>query len=74
VSGLEFLAALGLYEVPIFGVVITGSRGVLLMGWKCTPQTLNFIIDRNLASFDIKEPLGAFHFAVIVNRIYRQAQ
>lgn len=34
ITGLEFLASIGITDFPVWGIVTAGSKGVILMAWK----------------------------------------
>ena len=52
VSSLRFLAALGLTEEPVFGLIVNGTRGAVTMAWQknkvCTVPCLFTITENSL--------------------------
>ncbi|KJA22136.1 hypothetical protein HYPSUDRAFT_215946 [Hypholoma sublateritium FD-334 SS-4] len=83
VSGIESLRALGITDFPIYGMVMTGSRASIMMGWHSMKEInqldpnreaairgCNILMDQYLVSFDLREPLDAYRFAISIHRIY----
>ncbi|KAL4061822.1 hypothetical protein J3A83DRAFT_4115705, partial [Scleroderma citrinum] len=74
VSALRFLEALGITGQPVFGLVTKGAEGSILMAWLSGKTEKIYIIDRNVKTFDLTNPLDAFQFATILVRLSQHAQ
>jgi hypothetical protein len=86
VSALRFLAALSITEQPVFGLVVNGRLGAVIMAWQkseaCTlsVHTVSessqgiqkiYIMERNIRHYDISDPLQAFQFVSVLLRLTR---
>ncbi|KAL4063391.1 hypothetical protein V8B97DRAFT_1992062 [Scleroderma yunnanense] len=74
VSAVRFLEALGITDQPVFGLVTKGAEGSILMAWLSGKTEKIYIIDRNVKTFDLTNPLDAFQFATILVRLSQHAQ
>ncbi|KAJ3511813.1 hypothetical protein NLJ89_g3890 [Agrocybe chaxingu] len=86
VAAVESLSALGVYDFPVFGFTMGGTRAWVLMAWKSTkvvePEKVAswpscsgyYIMDHNLTSFDISVPTEALQFAITLYRINQHQQ
>ncbi|KAF9481604.1 hypothetical protein BDN70DRAFT_991760 [Pholiota conissans] len=88
ISVVEFLDSVGIAEVPVYGLVVSGSRVSIMMVWHSTKSMVhtddpalankafgfNCIIDENIVTLDIAEPLDAYHFATVMHRIFLAGQ
>ncbi|KAL4063323.1 hypothetical protein J3A83DRAFT_4106855, partial [Scleroderma citrinum] len=74
VSALRFLEALGITGQPVFGLVTKGAEGSILMAWLSGKTEKIYIMDRNVRTFDLTNPLDAFQFATILVRLSQHAQ
>ncbi|KAF9481600.1 hypothetical protein BDN70DRAFT_919689 [Pholiota conissans] len=72
VSGVELLFSIGISEFPVYGLVVSGSRVSIMMENKAFG--FNCIIDENIVTLDIAEPLDAFHFATVMHHIFLAGQ
>ncbi|KAF9481620.1 hypothetical protein BDN70DRAFT_919700 [Pholiota conissans] len=84
ISAVEFLVSLGVVEFPVYGLVVCGSHVSIMMAYHSRKTIFpndppseddfssgfNVLIDENLVSFNIAEPLDAYRFAMVVHRIY----
>ncbi|KJA16493.1 hypothetical protein HYPSUDRAFT_291017 [Hypholoma sublateritium FD-334 SS-4] len=83
VSGVESLRALGVTDFPVYGLVAAGSRASIMMAWHSTKAITpsdrpkedmkygcNILIDQNLVSFDLGEPLDTYRLAISLHRIH----
>ncbi|RDB29891.1 hypothetical protein Hypma_014044 [Hypsizygus marmoreus] len=71
-AAITFLATLQITEQPVFGLVTCGSKGTVIMCWKFKEQI--YIMERNMRTFDISEPLQAFHLATFLLRLAKWSQ
>ncbi|KAL4070294.1 hypothetical protein J3A83DRAFT_3170304 [Scleroderma citrinum] len=74
VSAVRFLEALNITDQPVFGLVTKGAEGSILMAWLSGETKKIYIIDRNVKTFDLTNPLDAFQFATILVRLSKHAQ
>ncbi|KAL4061991.1 hypothetical protein J3A83DRAFT_4114288, partial [Scleroderma citrinum] len=74
VSAVRFLEALGITDQPVFGLVTKGAEGSIFMAWLNGKTEKIYIIDRNVKTFDLTNPLDAFQFATILVRLSQHAQ
>ncbi|KAF9236662.1 hypothetical protein BU15DRAFT_49781 [Melanogaster broomeanus] len=72
VSALSFLKALGVDDQPVFGLVVSGARGALVMAWQDDEKY--FIMERNVRHYDITDTMNAFQFATVLVRLAKHAQ
>ncbi|KAK7046786.1 hypothetical protein R3P38DRAFT_3422496 [Favolaschia claudopus] len=76
-SVVAFYSALGVEDHPFYCLVTTGKLGFVLMAWKSSQSRLVmrskqqtiFLMDRNLAVFDISIPFGTSSFAAFLLRL-----
>ncbi|EED77270.1 predicted protein [Postia placenta Mad-698-R] len=59
-SAARFMEAIGIIEFPIFSVLLDGPLAVLATTW---------VKDGHMASFDVSNALGAWHYATVMVRI-----
>ncbi|KAG2070359.1 hypothetical protein BDR04DRAFT_1118400 [Suillus decipiens] len=69
VSAVTFLSEFGLTDKPIFGLVVDGTLGAITMAWKTNNQI--YIMERNVRYYDIRDPLQALQFVLILLRLTR---
>ncbi|KAH7923387.1 hypothetical protein BV22DRAFT_1093049 [Leucogyrophana mollusca] len=69
VSSLKFLEAIGITNQPIFGLVVSGTKGVLWLAWSNGQKT--FIMERNVRQYDLQDPLQTFQLAIFLSRLSR---
>ncbi|EED77611.1 predicted protein [Postia placenta Mad-698-R] len=58
------MEAIGIAEFPIFSVLSDGPLAVLATTW-----VKDGIFERHMASFDVSNALGAWHYASVMARI-----
>ncbi|EED77609.1 predicted protein [Postia placenta Mad-698-R] len=66
-SAARFLEAIGIVEFPIFSVLSDGPYTVLATTW--VKDGIVQIFERHMVSFDVSNPLGAWHYATVMARI-----
>ncbi|KAL1731526.1 hypothetical protein EV714DRAFT_271557 [Schizophyllum commune] len=74
VSAVQLLATIGIYNMPVYGLVTDGPVGVVLTAWgvrtECTPLPFKIMIaDKNAPTFDITNPIQALRFASFLIRL-----
>ncbi|KAH7918445.1 hypothetical protein BV22DRAFT_1041778 [Leucogyrophana mollusca] len=69
VSSLKFLEAIGITNQPIFGLVVSCTKGVLWLAWSNGQKT--FIMERNVRQYDLQDPLQTFQLAIFLFRLSR---
>ncbi|KAH7905544.1 hypothetical protein BJ138DRAFT_1228738 [Hygrophoropsis aurantiaca] len=72
VSSLKFLATLEITDQPVFGLVVNGTVGTILMSWQKGEKI--YIMERNVRSYNICDPLQAFHFVTVILRLRRHGK
>ncbi|GBE87639.1 hypothetical protein SCP_1103160 [Sparassis crispa] len=73
VASVTFLAALGIEGYPVFTLITNGKVGAVLLSWQSQGKKKKiYIIERNVCTFDLADPLQAFHFATFLVRLRRQ--
>ncbi|GBE90005.1 hypothetical protein SCP_1800270 [Sparassis crispa] len=73
VASVTFLAALGIEGYPVFALVTNGKVGAVLLSWQSPGMKKKiYIIERNVCTFDLGDPLQAFHFATFLVRLRHQ--
>ncbi|KAH7882402.1 hypothetical protein F5I97DRAFT_356980 [Phlebopus sp. FC_14] len=74
VSATAFLANIGITDYPVFTLTADGPIGALGMAWFSKALKRTFIMERNVVTFDIAQPLGAFHFACTMLKLARHSE
>ncbi|KAF9233412.1 hypothetical protein BU15DRAFT_66597 [Melanogaster broomeanus] len=72
VSSLRFLTAIDMADQPVFGLVTSGTCGALTMAWKHKEKI--FILERNVKTYDIADPMHAFQLALVIVRLAKLGQ
>ncbi|KAG0703493.1 hypothetical protein DFH29DRAFT_803492, partial [Suillus ampliporus] len=72
VSAIMFLSALGITDTPVFGLIVSGTRGAITIAWK--KEEGIYIMDRNVRHYDITDPLQALQLVSILLRLARHGQ
>ncbi|TFY81689.1 hypothetical protein EWM64_g2320 [Hericium alpestre] len=68
VAAVDFYAAVGIKEYPVFGLAVHGSIGNVIMAWKAENGTIH-ILERNIRKFDLANPIQAVMFAFFLLRL-----
>ncbi|KAJ7077154.1 hypothetical protein B0H15DRAFT_569586 [Mycena belliarum] len=68
-SVISYYAALGIENYPFYGLVTSGTRGAILMGWKSQEQKKIYLMERSIYQYDISSPAQAFQFATFLLRL-----
>ncbi|KAH7882404.1 hypothetical protein F5I97DRAFT_1909968 [Phlebopus sp. FC_14] len=74
VSATAFLASVGVAEYPVFTLTIDGPIGILSMAWFSRKHQMTFVLDRNVVTFDISQPLEAFHFVCTMAKLVNHSK
>ncbi|KZT20948.1 hypothetical protein NEOLEDRAFT_1244908 [Neolentinus lepideus HHB14362 ss-1] len=85
VAGSKFLAHLGVYDFPVFGLVTDGARGAVSCTYTSPPEKkegarstkaplleTTRVTEGNARIFDISTPLGAFHFSTFLCMLVKE--
>ncbi|KIJ61478.1 hypothetical protein HYDPIDRAFT_159531 [Hydnomerulius pinastri MD-312] len=72
VAAVTFLAALGIEEYPVYGLVTNGNVGAVLLSWKSPASKNIYIMERSIRTFDLSSPIEAFQFATFLLRLKDQ--
>ncbi|KAH7885684.1 hypothetical protein F5I97DRAFT_1874334 [Phlebopus sp. FC_14] len=73
-AAASFLAAVGITEFPVFGLLTDGCKGVITCAWAETESDIQCvrIAERNGVVFDLSDPLSAFQYAVFLCKLAHQ--
>ncbi|KAH7885681.1 hypothetical protein F5I97DRAFT_1874317 [Phlebopus sp. FC_14] len=73
-AAASFLAAVGITEFPVFGLLTDGCKGVITCAWAETESDTQCvrIAERNGVVFDLSDPLSAFQYAVLLCKLAHQ--
>ncbi|KIJ61469.1 hypothetical protein HYDPIDRAFT_42675 [Hydnomerulius pinastri MD-312] len=69
VAAVTFLAALGIEEYPVYGLVTNGNVGAVLLSWKSPASKNIYIMERSIRTFNLSRPIEAFQFAAFLLRL-----
>jgi len=69
VSVVTHLATLGIKGFAVFGLLTSGKKGGILMAWQSKIDDIIYIIERNICTFDLSNPIEAFQFATFLIRV-----
>ncbi|KAI4519955.1 hypothetical protein K523DRAFT_222401, partial [Schizophyllum commune Tattone D] len=72
ISAVQNLASVGIYDMPVYGLVTDGPIGAVLTAWGVRHKTNRlqiYIADRNAPTFDIRNPIQALRFASFLIRL-----
>ncbi|THH19365.1 hypothetical protein EW146_g1771, partial [Bondarzewia mesenterica] len=69
VSAVTFLAAIGITDYPVFGLIADDAEGVVTAAWYSETQDKIYIIERNVCKFILTNPLEVFYFATFLVRL-----
>ncbi|THH14417.1 hypothetical protein EW146_g5906 [Bondarzewia mesenterica] len=69
VSAVTFLAAVGITNYPVFGLVTDGAEGVVTLAWYSETQDKIYVMERNVCKLLLSSPLHAFQFATFLVRL-----
>ncbi|KAG5636471.1 hypothetical protein H0H81_007889 [Sphagnurus paluster] len=76
VTAVSFMAALGIYAQPVFGILTCGTVASVMCTWYSIasgPQIYMFDKHR-IARYDISRPLDCLHFAAFILRLRQEAE
>ncbi|KAI0343410.1 hypothetical protein BDW22DRAFT_1355841 [Trametopsis cervina] len=73
VSGVHFLAAIGIREWPVYGLVTNGSEGAVIMASMSQYGAVH-VFDRNPISFDLSKALDVYRFATFLLRLRAKSE
>ncbi|THH13655.1 hypothetical protein EW146_g6587 [Bondarzewia mesenterica] len=74
VSAVTFLAAVGITNYPVFGLITDGADGVVTVAWYSEKQDKIYVMERNVCKFILTSPLHAFQFATFLVRLRQYNQ
>ncbi|THH12590.1 hypothetical protein EW146_g7549, partial [Bondarzewia mesenterica] len=74
VSAVTFLAAVGITNYPVFGLITDGADGVVTLAWYSEKQDKIYVMERNVCKFILTSPLHAFQFATFLVRLRQYNQ
>ncbi|THH03999.1 hypothetical protein EW146_g10296, partial [Bondarzewia mesenterica] len=69
-----FLAAVGITNYPVFGLITDGADGVVTLAWYSEKQDKIYVMERNVCKFILTSPLHAFQFATFLVRLRQYNQ
>ena len=58
ISGVNFLAALGIISVPVYGLVTTGMQGTIMVAWKSRELAPAGVVDAKVCSSSTNSQLS----------------
>ncbi|KAI0085166.1 hypothetical protein BDY19DRAFT_997051 [Irpex rosettiformis] len=67
----NYLAALGWYDVHVFGLVSNGTKAAVIQAWTAKGPNENrppevYITERNTCAFNLSEPFDVLHYALFL--------
>ncbi|KAJ7739606.1 hypothetical protein B0H16DRAFT_1694514 [Mycena metata] len=69
VSVVMFYAALGIDDHAFYCLMTSGAVCKVYMAWKSSQRQATYLVERNIRSFDISVPMGAFQLAALLLRL-----
>ncbi|KAK0476878.1 hypothetical protein IW261DRAFT_1594949 [Armillaria novae-zelandiae] len=68
-ASVRFLASLGVTKQAVFALATDGVHGAVLMGWCSSDSERVYIVERNVRTFDISQPIEVYHFVTVLLRL-----
>ncbi|KAK0476876.1 hypothetical protein IW261DRAFT_335908 [Armillaria novae-zelandiae] len=68
-ASVRFLAGLGVTKQAVFALATDGVHGAVLMGWCSSDSERVYIVERNVRTFDISQPIEVYHFVTVLLRL-----
>ncbi|KZP28935.1 hypothetical protein FIBSPDRAFT_1039281 [Athelia psychrophila] len=69
IASVTFLASIGIKGHRVFGLATNGPKGGVLMAWWATEDDKIYIIERDIYTFNISNPIDAVRFAIFLIRL-----
>ncbi|KZP28936.1 hypothetical protein FIBSPDRAFT_947334 [Athelia psychrophila] len=69
IASVTFLASIGIKDHRVFGLATNGPKGGVLMAWWATKDDRIYIIERDIYTFNISNPIDAVQFAIFLLRL-----
>ncbi|KAJ3475516.1 hypothetical protein NLI96_g11788 [Meripilus lineatus] len=68
-TSVLFLAHLGIFDHAVFGLVVEGMIGFLIMAWKSKSKDAIFIIEHNVKQFNLTNILQVYELMIFLQRL-----
>ncbi|KAK0240785.1 hypothetical protein EDD85DRAFT_1019739 [Armillaria nabsnona] len=68
-ASVRYLASLGVTKQAVFALVTDGVKGAILMAWCSSDSERVYIVERNVRTFDISQPIEVYHFVTVLLRL-----
>ncbi|KAK0505254.1 hypothetical protein EDD18DRAFT_1399318 [Armillaria luteobubalina] len=68
-ASVRYLASLGVTKQAVFALTTDGVEGVILMAWCSSDSERVYIVERNVRTFNISQPIEVYHFVTVLLRL-----
>ncbi|KAK0476875.1 hypothetical protein IW261DRAFT_1566937 [Armillaria novae-zelandiae] len=68
-ASVRYLASLGVTKQGVFALATHGVEGAVLMAWCSSDSERVYIVERNVRTFDISQPIEVYHFVTVLLRL-----
>ncbi|KAK0225430.1 hypothetical protein IW262DRAFT_1456510 [Armillaria fumosa] len=68
-ASVRYLASLGVTKQAVFALTTDGVEGAVLMAWCSSDSERVYIVERNVRTFNISQPIEVYHFVTVLLRL-----
>ncbi|PBK95368.1 hypothetical protein ARMGADRAFT_1062007 [Armillaria gallica] len=68
-ASVRYLASLGVTKQGVFALATDGVEGAILMAWCSGDSERVYIVERNVRTFNISQPIEVYHFVTVLLRL-----
>ncbi|KAK0225428.1 hypothetical protein IW262DRAFT_686231 [Armillaria fumosa] len=68
-ASVRYLASLGVHKQAVFALTTDGVEGAVLMAWCSSDSERVYIVERNVRTFNISQPIEVYHFVTVLLRL-----
>ncbi|KAK0505253.1 hypothetical protein EDD18DRAFT_329829 [Armillaria luteobubalina] len=68
-ASVRYLASLGVTKQAVFALATDGVEGAILMAWCSSDSERVYIVERNVRTFNISQPIEVYHFVTVLLRL-----
>ncbi|KAK0475561.1 hypothetical protein IW261DRAFT_1567960 [Armillaria novae-zelandiae] len=68
-ASVRYLASLGVTKQAVFALATDGVEGAILMAWCSGDSQRVYIVERNVQTFKISQPIQVYHFVTVLLRL-----
>ncbi|KAK0476887.1 hypothetical protein IW261DRAFT_1566950 [Armillaria novae-zelandiae] len=68
-ASVRYLASLGVTKQAVFALATDGVEGAVLMAWCSSDSERVYIVERNVQTFNISQPIEVYHFVTVLLRL-----